>query len=113
MVIFNLQISLTTASSPLSPLSNPDRTHSQPGLLQWTPNSSTPDIVYYQSYTQMNMGWRVVVLDDFNGAAQLLASSGNSGGLLWNAANTIRPSRFGLFACLAIQIVLLVKMSLY
>lgn len=50
----------------------------QAGLLVWTPNSSTPDVVYYQSYTQQNMGWKIVVLDDFNGAAQLLASSSGS-----------------------------------
>jgi hypothetical protein len=50
----------------------------QAGLLVWTPNSSTPDVIYYQSYTQQNMGWKIVVLDDFNGAAQLLASSSQS-----------------------------------
>ncbi|KAK4337397.1 hypothetical protein RND71_043344 [Anisodus tanguticus] len=52
----------------------------QAGILVWTPDGSTPDIVYYQSYTQQNMGWKIVVLDDFNGAAQLLASS-NTGEL--------------------------------
>lgn len=34
-------------------------------LLQWTPNASTPDIVYYQSYTHANMGNKIVVVDDF------------------------------------------------
>lgn len=53
-----------------------DRNHrDQAGLLVWTPNTSTPDVVYYQSYTQQNMGWKIVVLDDFNGAAQMLANS--------------------------------------
>jgi hypothetical protein len=37
----------------------------KPALLEWTPNASTPDIVYYQSYTQRNMGGKIVVLDDF------------------------------------------------
>ena len=34
-------------------------------ILQWTPNSSVPDLVYYQSYTHKNMGYKIVVLDDF------------------------------------------------
>lgn len=34
-------------------------------ILQWTPNVSTPDVVYYQSYTQRNMGYKIIVLDDF------------------------------------------------
>lgn len=36
----------------------------QPGIVQWTPNVSTPDIVYYQSYTQRNMGWKIIVRDE-------------------------------------------------
>ena len=36
----------------------------QPGIVQWTPNVSTPDVVYYQSYTQRNMGWKIIVRDD-------------------------------------------------
>jgi len=38
-------------------------------ILQWTPNSSTPDMVYYQSYTHRNMGYKIVVLDDFNNSS--------------------------------------------
>ncbi|XP_022086676.1 protein Skeletor, isoforms B/C-like [Acanthaster planci] len=29
------------------------------GLLEWTPDSSTPDTVYYQSYTHFGMGFRI------------------------------------------------------
>lgn len=36
----------------------------QPGILQWTPNVSTPDVVYYQSWTQRNMGWKILVSDE-------------------------------------------------
>lgn len=36
----------------------------QPGIVQWTPNVTTPDVVYYQSYTQRNMGWKIIVRDD-------------------------------------------------
>lgn len=36
----------------------------QPAALSWTPNDSTPDVVYYQSYTTPNVGWRIVVLDE-------------------------------------------------
>lgn len=38
--------------------------YGQPGIVQWTPNVSTPDVVYYQSYTQRNMGWKIIVEDD-------------------------------------------------
>lgn len=41
-------------------------------ILSWTPNASTPDVVYYQSYMQRNMGWKIIVLDNF--------SNNNNGG---------------------------------
>ncbi|OQR73501.1 protein Skeletor [Tropilaelaps mercedesae] len=34
--------------------------------LQWTPNASTPDVVYYQSYSTGNMGWKIYLLDEFS-----------------------------------------------
>ena len=34
--------------------------------IQVTPNSSWPDVVYYQSYTHPYMGWRINVVDNFN-----------------------------------------------
>ncbi|KAI1305994.1 Protein Skeletor, isoforms B/C [Halotydeus destructor] len=40
-----------------------------PALLQWTPNEGTPDVVYYQSYTQRNMGGKIIVVDDFTASA--------------------------------------------
>lgn len=45
-----------------------------PAILQWTPNASTPDVVYYQSYTQRNMGWKIIVLDDFSSNLPVLNS---------------------------------------
>lgn len=36
----------------------------QPAVLSWMPNDSTPDVVYYQSYTTPNVGWKIVVLDE-------------------------------------------------
>ena len=42
----------------------------QPGIVQWTPNMSTPDVVYYQSYTQRNMGWKIIVRDDDENEAE-------------------------------------------
>lgn len=36
----------------------------QAGVVLWTPNMSTPDVVYYQSYMQRNMGWKIIVRDD-------------------------------------------------
>ncbi|ENN75118.1 hypothetical protein YQE_08299, partial [Dendroctonus ponderosae] len=37
-----------------------------PGTLEFTPNSTWPDIVYYNSFTQANMGWKIRVIDSFN-----------------------------------------------
>lgn len=45
-----------------------------PAILQWTPNASTPDVVYYQSYTQRNMGWKIIVLDDFSSNLPIINS---------------------------------------
>ncbi|KAL1497150.1 hypothetical protein ABEB36_008156 [Hypothenemus hampei] len=38
----------------------------EPGLLEFTPNSSWPDVVYYNSFTQANMGGKIHVIDSFN-----------------------------------------------
>ncbi|KAG5898103.1 hypothetical protein JTB14_027460 [Gonioctena quinquepunctata] len=38
----------------------------EPGVLEFTPNSSWPDVVYYNSFTQANMGWRIRIVDSFN-----------------------------------------------
>lgn len=32
-------------------------------ILEITPNSSWPDIVYYNSFTHANMGWKIHILD--------------------------------------------------
>jgi hypothetical protein len=36
---------------------------SEPGILEFTPNSSWPDVVYYGSYYAPNMGWKINVVD--------------------------------------------------
>lgn len=36
----------------------------QPAILSWMPNESTPDVVYYQSYTTPNLGWKIIVVDE-------------------------------------------------
>lgn len=50
----------------------------EPGTLEFTPNTSWPDTVYYNSFTQANMGWKIHVIDSFNqrvsGATLLLPS---------------------------------------
>ncbi|CAG9766097.1 unnamed protein product [Ceutorhynchus assimilis] len=38
----------------------------EPGRLEFTPNSSWPDVVYYNSFTQANMGWKIHIIDSFN-----------------------------------------------
>lgn len=47
-------------------------------ILEITPNSSWPDVVYYNSFTQRNMGWRIYIVDNyvkagFNSGSRLLA----------------------------------------
>ncbi|XP_072398857.1 protein Skeletor, isoforms B/C [Diabrotica undecimpunctata] len=37
-----------------------------PAVLEFTPNTSWPDIVYYNSFTQANMGWKIRIVDSFN-----------------------------------------------
>ncbi|RZC37497.1 protein Skeletor, isoforms B/C, partial [Asbolus verrucosus] len=41
-----------------------------PGILEFTPNTSWPDIVYYNSFTQANMGWKIHVIDSFSWRSQ-------------------------------------------
>jgi hypothetical protein len=40
-------------------------TTSAPKLLKWTPDASTPDIVYYQCTAHAKLGWRIHVKDDW------------------------------------------------
>ncbi|KAG7191121.1 hypothetical protein KM043_007153 [Ampulex compressa] len=35
------------------------------GVLEVTPNSSWPDMVYYNSFTHANMGWKIHVIDSY------------------------------------------------
>lgn len=37
-----------------------------PAILEITPNSSWPDIVYYNSFTHANMGWKIHIVDSYN-----------------------------------------------
>ena len=41
----------------------------QPGVLTFTPDSSMPDTMYYQSYTQRNLGWKITLVDNFDDAS--------------------------------------------
>lgn len=38
----------------------------EPSVLDVTPNSSWPDTVYYNSYTRVNTGWKIHIVDSFN-----------------------------------------------
>ncbi|CAG0891716.1 unnamed protein product [Cyprideis torosa] len=42
----------------------------QPGIVQWTPDRNTPDLVYYQCYTHRHLGWKIHVLDSCDGPPQ-------------------------------------------
>lgn len=36
-----------------------------PAVLEVTPNSSWPDVVYYNSFTHANMGWKIHIVDTY------------------------------------------------
>ncbi|XP_050530488.1 protein Skeletor, isoforms B/C [Daktulosphaira vitifoliae] len=38
----------------------------EPAILEFKPNTSWPDTVYYHSFTQSNMGWKLHIVDKFN-----------------------------------------------
>jgi hypothetical protein len=63
--------------------------------LEITPNSSWPDIVYYNSFTQRNMGWRIHIVDSYVKAGFSSASS-----------------MFTKFTAISFAIVLILKHSL-
>lgn len=48
-----------------------------PAVLEFTPNKSWPDVVYYNSWTGPNMGWRLHILDEVN--TERILASVNSG----------------------------------
>uniref|UniRef100_A0A914YE09 DM13 domain-containing protein n=1 Tax=Panagrolaimus superbus TaxID=310955 RepID=A0A914YE09_9BILA len=35
-----------------------------PAVFMFTPNASTPDVIYYQSYSNYNMGYKIHIVDD-------------------------------------------------
>lgn len=37
-----------------------------PGILEWVPNKTTPDVVYYQSYKHPYMGWKIYIVDQIS-----------------------------------------------
>ncbi|XP_050707781.1 protein Skeletor, isoforms B/C-like [Eriocheir sinensis] len=53
----------------------------KPAVLEFTPNKSWPDIVYYNSWTAPNMGWRMHILDEINTEKILEAAASSSPGL--------------------------------
>lgn len=73
-------------------------------LLQWTPNSSTPDIVFYQSYTHRNMGNKIIVLDDFNMPSYAFIGSAISSALPVAFFGNVTHPMFVPFLLLALHI---------
>ncbi|XP_022080796.1 protein Skeletor, isoforms B/C-like [Acanthaster planci] len=43
-----------------------------PGRLTWTPDGSTPDLVYYQCYTHRFLGWKIRVVDQLVTAGTMM-----------------------------------------
>ncbi|KAI6661503.1 hypothetical protein LOD99_13376 [Oopsacas minuta] len=48
------------------------------GSFEWTPDSNTSDLVYYQCATHRLLGWKINVVDDLEECHTLLNSSGHS-----------------------------------
>ncbi|KAF8786535.1 Protein Skeletor like protein [Argiope bruennichi] len=40
-----------------------------PSVLYWTPNATVPDLLYYQSYSMRDMGWKIHIVDEIINAA--------------------------------------------
>ncbi|KAI5714930.1 hypothetical protein M8J77_007726 [Diaphorina citri] len=53
----------------------------EPTILEITPNSSWPDVVYYNSFTHSNMGWKMHIVDSFNLPKGLTGGASQIGGL--------------------------------
>lgn len=48
----------------------------EPAVLEITPNTSWPDVVYYNSFTHANMGWKIHIVDSYSASARNGAGSG-------------------------------------
>ncbi|XP_014486776.1 PREDICTED: protein Skeletor, isoforms B/C [Dinoponera quadriceps] len=48
--------------------------HGEPGIVEWVPDESTPDTVYYQCFTHRYLGWKINVHDSCD-AGEASASS--------------------------------------
>ncbi|CAG7836850.1 unnamed protein product [Allacma fusca] len=46
-----------------------------PGILHWTPDENTPDLVYYQCYTHRYLGWKIHVVDSCESGGEPSADS--------------------------------------
>lgn len=44
-------------------------------ILEITPNSSWPDVVYYNSFTHANMGWKIHIVDSYNRKSSAIHSA--------------------------------------
>ncbi|CRK86870.1 CLUMA_CG000695, isoform A [Clunio marinus] len=63
-------------------------------ILEITPNSSWPDTVYYNSFTQRNMGWKIHIVDNY------VKASFNNGSILLTKSSTIIFTIFTIFIIL-------------
>lgn len=48
---------------------------SDPAYLEITPNATWPDIVYYNSFTHANMGWKIHIVDSYAAARNSVNNS--------------------------------------
>ncbi|XP_045116491.1 protein Skeletor, isoforms B/C-like isoform X1 [Portunus trituberculatus] len=58
-------------------------------VLEFKPNKSWPDTVYYNSWTGPNMGWRIHILDEINTERILAAAESGGNSLHWSSLNTL------------------------
>lgn len=66
----------------------------EPAILEVTPNTTWPDVVYYNSFTHANMGWKIHIVDSYTSASRSLPS------IQMSAQTVIFMCAFAIFAAL-------------
>lgn len=59
----------------------------QAGMLKFTPDSNTPDFIYYQCYTYRQMGWRIRIVDSCQSYMKSLRSESSVQSQKHNVSN--------------------------
>jgi hypothetical protein len=66
----------------------------EPAILEVTPNTTWPDVVYYNSFTHADMGWKIHIVDSYTSASRSLPP------IQMSAQTVIFMCIFAIFAAL-------------